>query len=146
MRKFNIATIVALLTIFASDVYAQTETGTITVKVAQIDVKEGGKVKIGIYDSIGFPTVGKEVVGVDLEVKKASATYTFKDIPVGRYGIAVFQDENNDGKLNKNLFGAPKEPYGFSKNKYGIFGPPDFDDVSFTVKEKEAISLTVNLE
>jgi len=116
------------------------------VEVTQIDVKEGGKIKIGIYNSTGFPNIGKEVVGVDLEVTKATATYTFKDVPVGRYGIAIFQDENNDGKLNKNLFGAPKELYGFSKNKYGMFGPPDFDNISFAIKEKEVISLTVNLE
>ena len=130
MRKFNITTIIVLFTIFASAVYAQTETGTITVKVTQIDVKE----------------VGKEVLGVDLVVTKALVTYTFKDIPIGQYAIAVFQDENNDGKLSKNLFGAPKEPYGFSKNIYGMFGSPDFDDVSFALKDKEAISLTINLE
>lgn len=144
MRKFSIATIIALLMFLVSTVYAQT--GTIAVKVTQIDVKEGGKVKIGVYDSKGFPVVGKDIVGIDLEVKGTSVTYVFKNIPVGKYAIAVFQDENIDGKLNKNLFGAPKEPYGFSKNKYGMFGPPDFEDVSFDVKEDISISLTINLE
>lgn len=144
MRKFSIATIITLLMLLVSTVYAQT--GTVAVKVTQINVKKGGKVKIGIYDSKGFPVVGKEADGIELEVKGTSATYVFNKIPVGKYAIAVFQDENIDGKLNKNLFGVPKEPYGFSKNEYGKFGPPDFEDVSFDVKEDISISLTINLK
>ncbi|MCK5876354.1 MAG: DUF2141 domain-containing protein [Candidatus Marithrix sp.] len=146
MKKFNIINMVIFFTIFASTVYAQSEVGIITVEVTQIDVKESGKVKIGIYDSTGFPIIGKEIVGVDLLVTKTSITHIFKEIPIGQYGIAVFQDKNNDGKLNKNLFGVPTELYGFSKNIYGIFGPPDFGDISFVVKEKDVISLIINLE
>ena len=144
MKKINIIVIIVLFTVFVSAVHAQT--GTITVKVTQIDVKEAGQIKIGIYNSIAFPNIGKEIVGIELEVTEATVMYTFENIPVGRYGIAVFQDKNNDGKLNKNLFGAPIEPYGFSNNKYGMFGPPDFDDISVAVKGKDAISLTINLE
>lgn len=144
MRQFTIATIMTLLIFLTSTVYAQT--GTVAVKVTQIEVKEGGKIKIGIYDSKGFPFLGKEVDGIDIAVKETSATYVFKNIPAGKYAIAVFQDSNVDGKLNKNMFGVPKEPYGFSNNKYGKFGPPDFEDVSFDVKEDTPISLTINLK
>ena len=144
MRQLNIATIMTLLILLTSTAYAQT--GTVAVKVTQIDVKEGGKIKIGIYDSKGFPTLGKEIDGIDIEVKGTSATYVFKNIPAGKYAIAAFQDSNVDGKLNENMFGVPKEPYGFSNNKYGKFGPPNFEDVSFDVKEDTSISLTINLK
>ena len=144
MRQLNIATITTLLILLTSTAYAQT--GTVAVKVTQLDVKEGGKTKIGIYDSIGFPSLGKEIDGVDIEVEGASVTYVFKNIPVGKYAIAAFQDSNVDGKLNTNMFGVPKEPYGFSNNKYGMFGPPDFEDVSFDVKEDTSTPLTINLE
>ena len=144
MREFSMATVITLFILLVSTAYAQT--GTIAVKVAQIVVQEGGKVKIGIYGPKGFPVVGKEIHGINLEVKGTSAEYVFKNIPVGNYAIAVFQDVNNDGKLNKNLFGAPSEPYGFSENQYGIFGPPDFEDVSFHIKENKSISFTINLE
>jgi uncharacterized protein (DUF2141 family) len=43
------------------------------------------------------------------------------------------------------MFGVPKEPYGFSKNKYGMVGPPDFEDVSFEVTKENPVSLTINL-
>ncbi len=144
MKKFSIAAIIILLMFPGSTVYART--GSIAVKVTGINVKEGGKVKIGIYDFKEFPVVGKEVDGIGLEVKETSVTYLFKNIPVGKYAIAVFQDVNIDGKLNKNLFGVPKEPYGFSNNKYGMFGPPDFKDVCFEVKEGKPISIEINLK
>jgi uncharacterized protein (DUF2141 family) len=144
MRKFSGATIITLLVFLVSTVYAQA--GTIAVKVTQIDVKGGGEVKIGVYDSEGFPLIGKDLEGVDLKVKESSATHVFNNIPVGIYAIAVIQDENMDGKLTKNFLGAPKEPYGFSKNKYRMFGPPKFKDVSFAVENEGNISLTVNLE
>ncbi len=128
----------------ASTLYAQT--GTVTVTVTGIDAEKSGKVNIGIYNANGFPTVGKQLHGIDLDVKGTSATYEFKDIPVGKYAIAVFQDENSDGKLNTNLFGAPKEPYGFSKNKFGMFGPPDFEDVTFQVAGESPVSLTIKLK
>ena len=144
MRQFSIATIMTILIFLASTVSAQI--GIVDVKVNQIEVKEGGKIKIGIYDSKGFPSFSKEVAGIDIEVKEASAMYAFKNIPAGKYAIAVFQDSNVDGKLTKNMFGVPKEPYGFSNNKYGKFGPPDFEDVSFDVKGDTSISLTIDLK
>jgi len=144
MRQFSIAIILTALIFFTATVYAQT--GTVTVKVTQIAVEEGGKIKIGLYDSSGFPLPGEEVNGIDIKVNGTSAAYVFKNIPAGKYAIAVFQDCNVDGKLNKNMFGVPKEPYGFSKNKFGKFGPPDFKDVSFDVKGDTSISLTISLK
>jgi uncharacterized protein (DUF2141 family) len=144
LRKFRFITITMITIILTSIVYAQAE--VITVNVTQIDIKKGGKVKIGIFISNGFPVVGKEVFGSDLEAKNSTVSIVFKDISTGKYAIAVFQDVNSDGILNLNVLGIPKEPYGFSTNKFGKFGPPDFEDVSFEVKENNPISLTINLE
>ncbi|MBW1781781.1 MAG: DUF2141 domain-containing protein [Deltaproteobacteria bacterium] len=144
MRKRFITSIMVLFMLCASTLYAQT--GTLTVTVNRIDAEKGGKVNIGIYDAKGFPEIGKQLHGIDLDINGPSATYVFKDIPVGKYAIAVFQDENMDGKLNKNIMGIPKEPYGFSKNKYGMFGPPKFKDVSFEVTKESPVLLTINLK
>jgi uncharacterized protein (DUF2141 family) len=144
LRKFRFITIIMLILLPPSFVYAQVS--IITVNITQIDIKKGGKVKIGIFTSNGFPVVGKEVFGSDLEAKNSSASIVFKDIPAGKFAIAVFQDVNTDGILDLNFLGIPNEPYGFSKNKFGKFGPPDFEDASFEVKENNPISLTINLE
>ena len=144
MRRVFIPTTTALVALLVSTACAQT--GTIAVKVTQVDLKKGGNVKIGIYDAKGFPVVGKEAHGSDVKVTNTTATCVFENIPIGKYAIAAFQDENVDGELNKNLFGVPTEPYGFSMNKFGKFGPPKFEKVSFDVKEAEVSSLTINLK
>lgn len=144
MKKFTIAAITALVFFFLTPAYAQA--GRVSVTVNQIDVEKGGMVKIGIYDVKGFPVIGQGVGEVALEVTEASLEHVFTNIPAGKYAIAVFQDVNRDGKLTKNLVGAPKEPYGFSKNVYGMFGPPDFEDVAFNVAEDQSALLVINLE
>jgi uncharacterized protein (DUF2141 family) len=137
-------TISMLLLLLAASLHAQT--GALVVTVTQLDANKGGTLKIGVYNEDGFPDVGKEVHGIDLAVEGDSATYVFDSIPVGTYAIAVFQDKNDDGKLNKNMFGAPKEPYGFSQNKYGKFGAPAFKDVSFKIEEDASLSLAITVK
>jgi len=90
--------------------------------------------------------VGEEIYGKDVEVKEGTISVSFEDVAIGTYAIAVFQDKDTDGKLDSNLFGAPTEPYGFSNNVYGRFGPPDFEDVSFKVENGEIVSKKINLE
>ena len=49
--------------------------------------------------------------------------------------MAIFQDLNNDGVLNKGAFGVPSEPYGFSNNVRGQFGPPSFQAAAFNLAD-----------
>ena len=53
----------------------------------------------------------------------------FNGIPIGRYALSVFHDENANSKLD-TLVGIPKEGFGFSRNPVVRFGPPRFDKVS----------------
>lgn len=66
-------------------------------------------------------------------VKGTVATFEFKDVPPGKYAVAVYHDADNNGKLDTNFFGIPTDAYGFSNNAMGTFGPPDFEDASFIV-------------
>jgi len=124
--------------------YAQS--GEVEVIVSGINVKNGGILKIGVYEENGFPTIGKSVARKEIAVSEKEVTVILKDIPVGTFAIAVFQDEDSNGELNTNFFGAPSEPYGFSNNKYGTFGPPNFADVSFEILEDKLISLIIKMD
>lgn len=53
------------------------------------------------------------------------------NLPYGNYGIVVYHDENQNGELDTNFFGIPKERYGFSNNARGRFGPPSFEEIVF---------------
>ena len=75
-------------------------------------------------------------------VTDTTAELVIEDVRAGIYAIAVFQDLNEDGILNKGAFGVPTEPYGFSNNVRGKLGPPSFDAASFDVSsESEQVDI-----
>ena len=43
---------------------------------------------------------------------------------------------NNNNKLDTNLFGIPKEPYGFSNNARSKWGPPKYEIAKFELNQK----------
>ena len=57
----------------------------------------------------------------------------FPGISPGTYAVKVFHDVNDNGVLDTNWIGIPKEPYGFSNDAMGTFGPPSFEQASFKV-------------
>lgn len=64
--------------------------------------------------------------------------------PSGAVAIAVAHDENGNGQLDKNFFGVPVEPYGFSRDAMRTFGPPSFDEAAI-VSSGQPLTLTVSL-
>ena len=56
---------------------------------------------------------------------------TARGIPAGRYAVQVFHDENNNGEVDRGLFGMPKEGVGFSNDARIGLGPPKFADAVF---------------
>ncbi len=70
-----------------------------------------------------------------------SVTFVYTDLTVGRYALSVFQDANGDGKLDTNPAGLPIEPYGFSRDARGRFGPPSFDDAAVDVQGDQHVTI-----
>jgi uncharacterized protein (DUF2141 family) len=58
--------------------------------------------------------------------------YRFDGLAAGAYAIALFHDENGNGRLDTRL-GIPTEGVGFSRNPRLWFGPPRFSAASFHV-------------
>lgn len=103
-----------------------------------------GVVVVGLYDKAAdFPATQKGLAGQVIGASSDTVTATFHDLAAGRYAVAVYQDENSNGKLDKNFLGLPTEPYGFSNDARGSLGPPSFDDavVNPTTTPKIVINL-----
>lgn len=86
------------------------------------------------------------MTSVTFPAHKLEDSLSFRGTPAGTYAKAVFQDINSDEKLNSNFYGAPTEPYGFSNNIFGLFGPPKFVDAAFDVQVNDTVGLSMNLE
>ena len=57
--------------------------------------------------------------------------------PQVRWAVSAHHDKNSNDKLDKSALGIPTEPYGFSNNPKRGFGPPKFDEVSFSIDSND---------
>jgi uncharacterized protein (DUF2141 family) len=52
-------------------------------------------------------------------------------LPYGDLAMALYQDINSNGKIDKNVVGIPKEPYAFSNNYRPKMKAPSFNNCKF---------------
>ncbi|WP_161604594.1 DUF2141 domain-containing protein [Roseiconus nitratireducens] len=111
------------------------------VRVSTSRTNATGPIRIAIYDS-------KESFGnSDRAVLKDSLIpvngFVAWEIDLGmlpeKFAIAAYHDLDDNGVLNRALFNAPVEPYGFSNNARSIVGPPTYEEtiVSRPTESKE---------
>ena len=86
----------------------------------------------------------KAVRRAKLTIINKKATISLVGLASGNYAIAILHDENDDGKMNTNFLGLPKEGYGFSNNVMGTFGPPTFSKASFQYNANQIKSIVIN--
>ena len=55
-------------------------------------------------------------------------TVTVRDVKPGRYAAQVFYDQNGNGKVDRALFGIPKEGVGFSNDAKIRMSPPKWEE------------------
>lgn len=121
--------------------FASQAQNTISVTVSNIDKAEGN-VEISLYNNAeAFPHSKGRYKTANATVKGNTVTYEFKNVPNGEYAIALFHDANNNGIMDKNIFGIPKEPYGFSNNVVPKMSAPKYDQCAFNVSGKTNISI-----
>lgn len=95
--------------------------------------KKDGNIRLSVYDnetdflesatSKHDVTIGKDGVAV----------LDLKGLTPGTYAFVAYYDENEDGKLNRNVLGIPKEPYAFSNNVKAKLRKPHFDEAKVEV-------------
>ncbi|MER3376031.1 MAG: DUF2141 domain-containing protein [Allomuricauda sp.] len=114
---------------------------TISVHVKNVDSAQGD-VNVALYDSdetfLSFDGVLKTS---SAPAHKGIVTLQIVDLPIGEYALAVFHDENGNGKLDTNWLGIPKEKVAFSRAKMKMFGPPKFKECTFRVTSDHEISI-----
>ena len=109
-----------------------TPAGEIVVEVGELHSNDG-KVACALFTpehAATFP--GTEAAKQTMvPITDLKATCRFTDLKKGFYAIAVFHDENDNGKLDTNFLGIPIEGSGASNNAQGWMGPPKFVDARF---------------
>ncbi len=142
MKFSNLAAAMATVTLtILAGVTAHAADLTVEIKGL---ASSNGQVFIALYDkSEGWMKKGLKNVGTP--AAKDGVTYEFKDLPAGEYAISIHHDENGNGKFDTNVSGMPIEPYGFSNDAMGNYGPPTFEQAKFKL-DADKKTVTLNLK
>jgi len=65
------------------------------------------------------------------------------NLEAGTYGFTLVDDENGNGKIDKNMIGMPKEGFGFSNFFMEKMKKPSFDDFKTNLKPQSKIVIKV---
>ena len=104
------------------------------VRVVARNVPANATVVVQVYDSANAFGDFRNPVREIRTARNEDDTYLLSDIAAGDVAILVYVDGNENGLLDKNFIGIPKEPLGISNN-YRPKGPPVFDRAAVTVAE-----------
>mgnify|MGYP001121022270 CR=1 FL=1 len=127
--------------LFGAALLAGSQVSSATLTVVISDVRSDiGVLNIGIYDNkndwLGSSTVQKRSVQV-LENSVDGVVTTSFEVEPGEYAISVHHDDNDNGKMDTNFIGIPKEPTGLSNGAVPKFGPPKYRDAAFRVTNED---------
>lgn len=105
-----------------------------------------GQLMIAVYNSKQLymkteKAVSKQILKLN---GKNSEFIQFKDLPMGEYSVAVIHDENNNGKLDTNIFGIPTEAYGFSNNIRPKFRAANWDETKFLMNKNVGLNIKLD--
>lgn len=124
------------LTLAAALGAAASDEASLTVQVEGLETPQGA-VMMALFDAPDAWDGGEAVAGQRVAVDGSSVTVEFGALPAGDYAIRMYHDVDGDGELDMNLMGIPSEPFGFSNNARGRFGPASWDDAVFTLAPGE---------
>ncbi len=94
-----------------------------------------GTLMIAVFNTQADFTKNEAVQGKRIPVKDAAMAVRFDDLPSGTYAIKMFQDVNDNGKLDMRGGLIPTEPFGFSNDAPAIFGPASWSDARFELHD-----------
>ena len=109
------------------------------------NIKQDGIIYIAVYDNTDDYNSGDEsqdIMAYNIIEPVFKGAYSKKiSLKKGVYAIKVLVDNNDNGKIDLNFFGIPKEQFGFSNNVRGILGAPKFEKASFKLSSNKKIEI-----
>lgn len=118
------------------------EPPTITAHVTNVRGSKGSVICPQFSSGDGFPAKNFTATA-NAPIVDAAATCRFPGVAAGTYAVAVFHDENGNGKLDRNFIGIPKEGVGSSNNRRHAMGPPRWDESKLAVSGSITVEITL---
>jgi uncharacterized protein (DUF2141 family) len=115
---------------------AALNTVTLTIQVENVN-QDGGNIGVLLFNSPkGWPedrlAALKDIV---VPAHPGTVTVLVPGLQPGDYAIAIVHDVNRNHKVDKNMFGKPKEQWGMSNNPHATLHAPSFDTAKISVQK-----------
>jgi uncharacterized protein (DUF2141 family) len=118
-----------------SAVFAGGQEAEIAVRVEGARGNKGW-VRVALFGKAGFPEDEKQALRGDrIAAAETNRVVRFAGVPFGDYAVLAYHDENADDRLDKGLFGVPKEGWAVSNNVRPNRRPPNFDESKISVTQ-----------
>ncbi len=114
--------------------------GTATLVVDVEGLKDdAGQVHAALHATAdGYPTRPETALRqADVPILAGRARVVFEGLAPGGYAVAVYHDENGNGRLDSGFLGIPTEGLGASNDAKGFMGPPSFEKARVELKPGE---------
>ncbi len=128
--------LLSLVLVASAPALGQAQDGVVEVEVSGVRTGRG-HVLVAICTRAEFL---KEHCGFkgSTEAQPGTVTVRVAGVPPGTYAVQAWHDENDNGRIDRDLIGIPTEGIGLSRNAPIRLGPPSFEDAAFTVEASRA--------
>ena len=122
----------------------QPSTHSLTIVVTGA-AQDGGRLGAALFGTAsGFPSERAKAAQTSVRPRTAAVeSFVFKGVAPGTYAVSVYHDLNSDGKLDENLFGVSKEPWGTTAMVRPRLRAPRFTEAKFDVTADTRIEIRV---
>lgn len=132
----NALFIVSLFALFA---FKMPTTAQLTIELKNVNFNLGGTLFLMVVDKNDQP-----LSKITRAASEKNAIFLIKDLPIGEYAVRAFHDENNNGKLDKGIFGQPIEGWGVSNDARGFMSAPPFKKMLVKVDKATKIAFKID--
>ncbi len=139
----RILTVAAVTALVSGVPLAAPDLGELTVNVTGIEAGLGA-VRVNLYAS-AQSFLAHEAAQIEANVPLQGAPLlVFRGLQPGTYAVVAYYDRNQNGKLDRGVFGVPLEPLGFSNGVVPVLSRPGFAEAAFVVEAgKQGVDITL---
>ena len=134
ISRILVAAIVAAAALLPVAAFAGPEEAELSVAVAGTTAGVGA-VRVNLYASAESFLQHKDAqIAADVP-RRGAPSLVFKGLKPGTYALVAYYDRNQNGVLDRGVFGVPLEPLGFSNGVVPALSRPDFAEAALVVEE-----------
>tara|TARA_B100001113_G_scaffold337839_1_gene319451 strand:- start:523 stop:939 length:417 start_codon:yes stop_codon:yes gene_type:complete len=122
-------TMIFTVLIFYNFFPSQDDYNTLNIEITELN-NNNGSIVLELLDE----NENQILSFINIPIVDNKSTFKIDSIRSGKYALRFFNDDNENGKLDTNFFGIPKEEFGNSNNVKPKFGPPNFKDMIFRIE------------